>query len=144
MWQKPFVDSQHQRICFHVLSAPVKLSSNLPENQRSLPHTCCDINSFSLSLSLNNTDTHAHFILKEEKNVCDSRALQRHTIEQSELHSASYTSPSLTDATVVANAMGQRREVAKLKDTAIDLKEQDEKEMKIPMIPLPSYLVVTI
>lgn len=51
---------------------------------------------------------------------------------------------SLTDAAVVANAKGQRREVAKLKDAAVDLKEQDEKEMKIPMIPLPSYLVVTV
>lgn len=58
-------------------------------------HTLAVTSTLCLCLSLNNTDTHAHFILKEtnKKKVSSSGALQRHTTEQSELHSVSHTSP---------------------------------------------------
>lgn len=64
MLQEAFVDSQHQRVVFHVLSALVKLSSNLPENQRNLSHTFCGIN--SLFVSFNNTCTF-HLERKKKK-----------------------------------------------------------------------------
>lgn len=63
-------------------------------------HTLAVTSTPSLCLSLNKTDTHAHFILKGEKkkkSVCYLGALQRHTTEQTELHSASRTSPLETD-----------------------------------------------
>lgn len=66
MLQKAYVDSQHQRIVFHVLSALVKLSSNLPENQRNLSHTFCGIN--SLFVSFNNTCT--FHLERKKKTVC--------------------------------------------------------------------------
>lgn len=59
-------------------------------------HTLAVTSTLSLCPFLNNTDTYAHFILKEtnkKKKVSSSGALQRHTTEQSELHSVSHTSP---------------------------------------------------
>lgn len=64
-------------------------------------HTLTVTSTPSLCLSLTNTDTYAHFILKEKKSVCYLGALQRHTTEQTELQYIQLPARLLSDRLIL-------------------------------------------